>query len=253
MPCANCPGLPRRDLLLGAGGAVALHVLGAWMLLPQPTTRQPPAPVTVLEANLLSAPPVPAAAPAAPAAPPIPVAPSSRAVQPAVTARRPAQARPAPAKAPTPKPALPQPRRPRAVDEPVVDPPVATPSTVLPVAASPAATPAAPAQPRPARSDVAAEPPVTAPRFDAAYLNNPAPTYPPLSRRLGEQGRVLMRVFVNPNGAPDQVQLRQSSGYRRLDAAAEAAVRGWRFVPARRGDEPIGAWVLVPIAFNLRS
>lgn len=95
--------------------------------------------------------------------------------------------------------------------------------------------------------------PVTEPHFGAAYLNNPAPTYPPLSRRLGEQGRVLMRVFVNPNGAPTKVQLRESSGHRRLDAAAEAAVRRWRFVPARRGEYPVGAWVLVPIAFNLRS
>lgn len=124
---------------------------------------------------------------------------------------------------------------------------------MAPVAASPAATLATPVQPRSTPQDVPATPPVTAPRFDAAYLNNPAPTYPPLSRRLGEQGRVLVRVFVNPNGAPTKVQLRESSGHPRLDAAAEEAVRGWRFVPARRGDEPVGAWVLVPITFNLRS
>lgn len=94
---------------------------------------------------------------------------------------------------------------------------------------------------------------VTEPRFDAAYLNNPTPTYPPLSRRLSEQGRVLMRVYVDPQGAPAHVELRQSSGHPRLDSAAEAAVRRWRFVPARQGSDAIGAWVLVPISFSLRS
>jgi protein TonB len=49
------------------------------------------------------------------------------------------------------------------------------------------------------------------------------------------------------------VELRESSGHPRLDDAAAAAVRRWRFVPARRGEQPVGAWVLVPISFNLRS
>lgn len=30
-------------------------------------------------------------------------------------------------------------------------------------------------------------------------------------------------------------------------------VRKWKFVPARRGSQAIGAWMLVPILFNLRS
>lgn len=99
----------------------------------------------------------------------------------------------------------------------------------------------------------AAPAPFVAPRFDAAYLKNPPPPYPPLSRRLGEQGRVMVRVFVDTSGAPAQIELRESSGHRRLDDAAASAVRRWRFVPARRGTEPVGAWVLVPISFNLRS
>lgn len=260
-------GLPRCETLLGAVGAVALHALGAWVVLEQPVTRQPPAPVAVLEASLLSAPAAPAAPPSTPASPPIadappPPAQPPAATQPAAVTRQPAQARPAPAKpartkpAPvettTEQPAPSQPRRPRAV-APVAEPSIAEPSTAPPAATSPAATPATPAQPRATQQEVMAKPPVTTPRFDAAYLNNPAPTYPPLSRRLGEQGRVLIRVYVDPNGEPAQVELRQSSGHRRLDAAAEAAVRRWRFVPARRGQEPVGAWVLVPIAFKLRS
>lgn len=258
------PGLPRCETLLGAVGAVALHALGAWVVLQQPATRQPPAPVAVLEASLLSAPAAPAAPPPTPASPPIadappPTAQPPAATQPAAVTRQPAQARPAPAEpAPTKpapvettaeQPAPSQPRRPHAA-EPVPEPSIAEPATAPPVATSPAATPA---QPRATQQEIRAKPPVTAPRFDAAYLNNPPPSYPPLSRRLGEQGRVLVRVFVNPNGAPAKVQLSKSSGHPRLDAAAKTAVKGWRFVPARRGDEPVGAWVLVPIAFNLRS
>lgn len=100
-----------------------------------------------------------------------------------------------------------------------------------------------------ARGDAA---PLTAPRFDADYLSNPAPAYPPLSRRRGEQGRVLLRVLVSAQGTAHEVQLRSGSGFERLDAAAIDAVRQWRFVAARQGDEAVAAWVIVPISFTLR-
>jgi protein TonB len=89
------------------------------------------------------------------------------------------------------------------------------------------------------------------PRFDAAYLHNPEPDYPSLSKRLGEEGRVLLRVLVNVEGRPDQVELRQSSGHARLDQAALDTVRRWRFSPARKGSDLIAAWVLVPLSFQL--
>jgi len=52
-------------------------------------------------------------------------------------------------------------------------------------------------------------------------------------------------------GSAENVQIKQSSGFARLDEAAAAAVRQWRFVPARRGAEPIAASVMVPIVFRL--
>ena len=87
-------------------------------------------------------------------------------------------------------------------------------------------------------------------RFDADYLHNPAPAYPATSRRLKEQGAVLIFVQVNERGDPLSVQLKQSSGYERLDQAALEAVRLWRFVPAKRGQTPIAASVIVPIHFR---
>lgn len=94
-------------------------------------------------------------------------------------------------------------------------------------------------------------PPVTPPRFEAAYLHNPAPPYPPLSKQLAEQGQVILTVEVSTQGQALQVGLHKSSGYPRLDYAAQKAVREWRFIPARRGEQVIVARVLVPVIFRL--
>lgn len=110
---------------------------------------------------------------------------------------------------------------------------------------SPAETPSSKREPAP--------PAVTSPRFDAAYLNNPVPAYPAISRRLGEQGRVLLRAFVNADGSASEVRIHTSSGYARLDHAAREAVARWQFEPARQAGEPVSAWVLVPVSFMLKQ
>lgn len=126
-------------------------------------------------------------------------------------------------------------------------------------APSPTAISAPPVPPSlPAAEVVASAPPappapIVLPRFDADYLQNPAPAYPAMARRMGEQGRVLLRVVVRPDGSPDSVVLKQSSGSARLDEAALDAVRRWRFVPARQGSTPVTAAVLVPIVFSLEG
>jgi len=93
--------------------------------------------------------------------------------------------------------------------------------------------------------------PSTPASFDAAYLNNPAPNYPPLSRRLGEHGKVLVNVFVNNNGLPEKIELKKSSGFSRLDIAAEETVKKWRFISAKQGSQLVASWVIVPIDFIL--
>jgi periplasmic protein TonB len=92
---------------------------------------------------------------------------------------------------------------------------------------------------------------IEAPRYDMSYLNNPAPAYPNLSRRMKEQGRVVLRVLVSASGIAENVEVRSSSGSERLDHAAIDAVRRWRFAPARHGAETVAAWALVPILFQL--
>ncbi|MEN9461129.1 MAG: hypothetical protein RIS84_1149, partial [Pseudomonadota bacterium] len=91
----------------------------------------------------------------------------------------------------------------------------------------------------------------TAPQFNAAYLNNPAPEYPSSARRMGEMGRVILRVQVTASGVPSQVLILNSSGVDSLDEAALEAVQRWKFVPAKQGETPVAAWVNVPIQFTL--
>jgi periplasmic protein TonB len=149
---------------------------------------------------------------------------------------------------PEPVPPRPQPVR-RAV-------PIESPQPVLtaaPEAPAPSVS-VAPQPPAPPVAEVAPAPPVvTLARFDADYLSNPKPIYPVASRRLSEEGKVLLRVKVSPGGTALLVEIKQSCGFARLDEAAKAAVERWKFVPARRGDEAIESWVSVPVAFSLQA
>jgi protein TonB len=136
---------------------------------------------------------------------------------------------------------------------PVLAAPVEAPSPSPILVAPPPPEPAPPPPPAPAPI-IAVAPPlvvVTPPIFTADYLENPPPAYPLMSRRLGEQGRVILRVLVSAGGSANEIQIRESSGHARLDNAARDTVRGWRFVPAQRGEVPVSAWVLIPISFRL--
>jgi len=156
-------------------------------------------------------------------------------------------------------PLQPQSRRPAAV--PVVKSQTA--DLPVPVAASPAAVQEAPLHKVPpaapavsAQTAAAAVPPpltVTPPVFTASYLRNPPPAYPAVAQRSGEEGTVMLRVLVGRDGAPLKVEVDQTSRSRLLDRAAQDAVKGWRFVPARRGAENIEDWVRVPVSFRLDS
>ncbi|HEX2828211.1 MAG TPA: TonB family protein [Burkholderiales bacterium] len=163
---------------------------------------------------------------------------------------------------PPPKPPPPPPRpQVRHKPTPAPQPPIiaaqpeappttftAPPPLPVPVPLPPIEAPVAPVAVAPPPAPPA---PVIPPSFNAAYLNNPGPEYPLVSRQMGEEGRVILRVFVNENGLPEQVQVRTSSGFTRLDTTAQDTVRRWKFTPARRGDTPVGAWVLVPMTFKL--
>ncbi len=154
-----------------------------------------------------------------------------------------------------PKPKPPEPPKPKKL-QPPPQMPLLTANTVSDAAPTFVVPPQPPAPAKAPPIDVAPAPApvaITAARFDADYLHNPKPVYPHASRRLGEQGKVLLRVFVSAAGLAEKVEIKLSSGFARLDQAAEDAVARWRFVPAKRGEQAFAAWVQVPITFQLES
>jgi periplasmic protein TonB len=100
------------------------------------------------------------------------------------------------------------------------------------------------ASPEPVRVDL--------PSSSARYLNNTPPPYPSLSKRLGEQGQVMVRVLIDTNGTATQAEIRSSSGFERLDQAALQTVLRWRYVPGKRNGMAEAMWFNVPIQFVLK-
>jgi protein TonB len=187
--------------------------------------------------------------------------------------------RPRPQKPPAPAPAPTKVEPPARVEPPPVAPqpasaPVAAPVDVAPAPAAVASLPAisepfpAPASPAPVAGGPTVslgtsgpEPMATAKatsppesitrtaRPQGGYQVRPA--YPSAPRRLGIQGTTLLRVYVLADGRIAEVQVERSAGHPDLDQAAQEAVRRWRFEPARRGEDPVAMWVLLPFEFRL--
>ncbi|MGE5219495.1 MAG: energy transducer TonB [Chloroflexota bacterium] len=87
----------------------------------------------------------------------------------------------------------------------------------------------------------------------ARYRDTPRPEYPESARRAGREGRVLLRVLVDDQGRSKRVEINSSSGTDALDSAAAAAIRRWRFYPARHGDRAVESWIKIPIEFALAN
>lgn len=116
------------------------------------------------------------------------------------------------------------------------------PAPVAPPVAA-AAAPVAEAPPAPVRVEL--------PSSSADYLQNPKPPYPSMSKRLGEQGQVVVRVLIELDGTAQKAEIKQSSGFDRLDQSALATVLRWRYVPGKRAGVAQAMWFNVPINFVL--
>ncbi len=217
------PGIyvPRRRHPALAGGVAALHLAVLWGLMSSGPLR-----------------------PALDAVAPIVVRIVSDAVAPAPAL----PTLPAPRTAPAPAaPTLPVPEVRIAETTPVYAPPPAV------VTAAPAAAP--PVERTAIAVAVVPTPPAPAPRTlardEVSYSVPPVLAYPLSSRRAREQGTAQVRLLVNAQGQPQQVQLVQSTGFDRLDEAALAAARATRFRPHLENGQPAAFWVVIPLAFEL--
>ena len=173
--------------------------------------------------------------------------------QPIVTPPPPApQPKPQPVQKAPVKPApLPPAPVPVAIADPTPAPNAPTGTTLPQPPAPPITVAVAPAPPAPAPVAPPSPPRIELPSSNADYLNNPRPAYPPLSKRLGEQGKVLVRVFIETDGSASKAEIAQSSGFDRLDQTALDTVRRWRYVPGKRAGVPEAMWFNVPINFVL--
>lgn len=215
--------MDRRLFIVAA--VIGFHVLGLWALQAGLLRRAVELVVPVAVMAELIEPPqpqvTPEPTPPKPQPAPKPVAPVQRAIKQA----------PMPLAITDPTPA---PEAPTGV---VSAPPEPQPAVTESVAAAPVTPPAPPK--------------VELPSSDANYLNNPPPPYPPLSKRLGEQGRVMIRVHISADGIATRAEVQKSSGFPRLDDTAVQTVLRWRYVPGKRAGVPEAMWYSVPINFVL--
>lgn len=226
----TAPRMDRRIPIVIA--VLGFHVLGLWALQAGLLRRAVELVVPVSVLSDMIEPPQPQVTPTPPQPQPR-TAPTPKA---SPLPRPVAQPAPQPVAVATPTPA---PQAPTGVTEPQ---PPAPPVTAV-AAAEPTAPAAPPAPPAPPKLEL--------PSSNADYLNNPPPAYPPLSKRLGEQGKVVVRAFIEANGTATKAEVRTSSGYDRLDQAALQTVLKWRYVPGKRAGVIEGMWFNVPIHFVL--
>ena len=165
-----------------------------------------------------------------------------------------------PAAPPPPAPAAPTATEPPAASNAPSPPSVAVAPTTSAVGASPAAAGATEGAGRSAlpstavasspSGESAAGPITRSARPQGGYQVRPS--YPSSALRQGIQGTTLLKVHVLIDGRVGDVLVQQTAGHPDLDQAAVEAVRRWHFEPARRGNDPVAMWVLLPVEFQIR-
>jgi protein TonB len=163
---------------------------------------------------------------------------------------------PAPKPAVAPKPPPPKPK-PQPVEKPkprqiVAETPIVAPDDFVAPAPPEPPAPVVPESPPPSMP-LPAGPVALATELSVACPERAAPAYPSRSRRLGEEGTVILRVELSETGTVGAVRVKTSSGFPRLDEAALAAVRGWRCSPAQRNGQAVAATALQPFKFVLQG
>lgn len=92
---------------------------------------------------------------------------------------------------------------------------------------------------------------VVPPQSDPRHKNR-QPEYPPSSRRAGEEGVVLLLLYVNERGRVQEARVETSSGFPKLDkAAVREAELSWRFLPAKENGRAVAAWHKFSVRFRL--
>ena len=154
---------------------------------------------------------------------------------------------------PPPQPTIPAPKItdfvPPIIEIPLV--PEGDRNTITTPQAQPTAPPAE--SPQVASLNPPATPPVIVTPPRAIMATHTIPDYPPVARRLGEQGMLRLRLVIAADGTVEDARVETSSGYRRLDDAAIQWVKAhWRYEPAMQGPKAIPSTATADVTFRLR-
>ena len=85
------------------------------------------------------------------------------------------------------------------------------------------------------------------------FESQPKPRYPILSRRLGEEGTVIVGGCVEENGSVKNIKIINGSGYKRLDAEAIETVKRWTFSNRNQKNKKTISCYKIPIKFVLEG
>jgi periplasmic protein TonB len=109
------------------------------------------------------------------------------------------------------------------------------------------------ATPAPLAELPAAAAPAPARVSEPVPRHTPAPGYPRLARRAGEEGSVLCRLHLDAAGAVLTVEVVESSGHARLDEAVRETLATWSFEPRREDGRAVPGSLLHRVTFRLTS
>ena len=84
----------------------------------------------------------------------------------------------------------------------------------------------------------------------AKHISGRAPGYPPMARKLKQQGRVTIEFVVTEEGVPNELVVIESAGAI-LDKAVLDSLRKWRYEPAKSNNEPVRVKIRVRQHFKL--
>jgi len=85
-----------------------------------------------------------------------------------------------------------------------------------------------------------------------SFLKMVKPEYPQLARRLGKEGRVLLRLHIDETGRLINLEIVERAGYG-FDEAALSAIRASSFKPATKDGIPVPSIVYLPVRFVLEA
>jgi protein TonB len=90
---------------------------------------------------------------------------------------------------------------------------------------------------------------VTVRDSELTYRRVPVISRPPASRRAGEHGTVYLLVYIDTEGRVQQVKVKRSSSFERLDQTAAKAMTHARFQPYIKDGKALPIMVIVPVEF----